>query len=50
MNVVQTFLNDDKLYHAIVDLPENMNFLGAITTVATHPKFPVLEGKIIIIK
>lgn len=44
VNVVQTFLNEDKLYHAIVDLPENMNFLGAITTIATHPKFSVLEG------
>lgn len=47
VNVVQTFLNEDKLYNAIVDLPENMNFLGAITTVATHPKFSVLEGEII---
>lgn len=44
VNIVQTFLNEDKLYHAIVDLPETMNFLGSITTVATHPKFKVLEG------
>lgn len=46
MNIVQAFLNDDRLYHAIVDLPINANFLGAITTVATHPKFKVLEDNV----
>lgn len=34
------------MYHAIVDLPINANFLGAITTVATHPKFKVLEDNV----
>lgn len=45
VNIVQTFINEDKLYHAIVDLPKSGNFLGSITTVATHPMFKVLEGR-----
>lgn len=44
LNIVQTFLNEDKLYHAVVDLPDTANFLGSITAVATHSKFKVLEG------
>lgn len=44
LNIVQTFLNEDKLYNAIVDLPQTANFLGSITAVATHAKFKVLEG------
>lgn len=43
MNIVQTFINEEKLYRAIVDLPNNADFLRAITTVATHPKFKILE-------
>lgn len=46
VNIVQTFLNEDKLYHAIVDLPETMNFLGAITTIAGHSKFNVLQENV----
>ena len=46
VNIIQTFMNEDDLYHAIVDLPATANFLGTITTVATHAKFPVLEGKL----
>lgn len=46
MNIVQAFLNEDKLYHAIVDLPSNGNFLGSITTIATHPSFKILEDNV----
>lgn len=46
VNIVQTFLNEDKLYHAVVDLPQTANFLGSITAVATHPKFKVLEDNV----
>lgn len=46
MNIVQTFLNEDKLYSAIVDLPATGNFLGSITTVATHPSFKILEDNV----
>lgn len=46
VNIVQSFLNEDKLYHAIVDLPGTGNFLGSITTIATHPKFKVLEENV----
>lgn len=45
-HIVQMFLNEDKLFHAIVDLPQTANFLGTITSIATHPKFSVLEGNI----
>lgn len=46
MNIVQAFLNEDKLYHAIVDLPVSGNFLGSITTIATHPSFKILEDNV----
>lgn len=46
MNIVQAFLNEDKLYHAIVDLPTNANFLGSITAIATHPSFKDLEDNV----
>lgn len=46
MNIVQAFLNEDKLFHAIVDLPGTGNFLGSITTIATHPQFKVLEDNV----
>lgn len=46
VNIIQAFLNEDKLFHAIVDLPSNANFLGTVTTIATHPKFKVLEDNV----
>lgn len=46
VNIVQAFLNEDKLFHAVVDLPGNANFLGTVTTIATHPKFKVLEDNV----
>lgn len=45
VNIIQTFLNEDKLYNAVVDLPTSANFLGTITSIATHPMFNVLEGE-----
>lgn len=46
MNIVQTFLNEDVLYRAVVDLPNTANFLGTITAVATHSKFKILEENV----
>lgn len=44
VNVVQTFLNEDVLYNAIIDLPEKMNFFSSIRAVVFHAKFPALQG------
>lgn len=44
VNIVQTFINEDKLFHAIADLPVSMNFIGSVMDIATHPKFKVLES------
>lgn len=41
---MQTFLNEDKLFHAIADLPDKMDFMGTVIDIATHPKFHVLES------
>lgn len=49
INIVQTFLNEDKLYHAIADLPDNMDFIGTVMSIATHPKFKVLESMRILV-
>lgn len=45
VNIIQTFLNEDKLYNAVVDLPTSANFLGTITSIASHPMFNVLESE-----
>ena len=46
MNIVQTFINEDALYQAIINLPISANFLETITVVATHPKFQLLEDNV----
>lgn len=50
LNIVQTFLNEPLLFDALTTLPETANFLGAVTTVATHPRFKYLEQQIGIIQ
>lgn len=44
LNIVSTFLNENNLYSSVVELPETMNFMGLVTTLALHPKFKYLEG------
>lgn len=44
--IIQTFINEDALYQAVVNLPLSTNFLEAITVVATHPKFGLLEDNV----
>lgn len=46
VNIVQTFMNEDALYQAIINLPLSANFLETITAVATHPKFQLLEDNV----
>lgn len=50
LNIVQTFLNEPLLFDALVSLPETANFLGAVTAVATHPKFKYLEHQMAVIQ
>lgn len=49
LHVVQTFLNEPALYEAITDLPENLDFLTTIITIATHSAFPAIQGEVLII-
>lgn len=46
VHIVQTFLNEDDLYHALVDLPEKMNFFAAIKALVYHPKFSLLQSNV----
>lgn len=43
LNIVQTFLNDDELYEAIISLPKTMEFIPLVTKIATHSKFKYIE-------
>lgn len=44
MNIIQIFLNEQELYDSIVNLPVEQNFVSAITGVALHPMFKVIEA------
>lgn len=45
LNIVQTFLNNEDLYEAVVGLPVSMEFIPLITKLATHSKFKYIECK-----
>lgn len=49
LHVVQTFLNEPALYEAITELPVNLDFLTTIISIATHPAFPTIQGKDILL-
>lgn len=44
LNIVQTFLNEEKLYNAVIKLPVEKNFIGTVISVVTHPKFKTIES------
>uniref|UniRef100_A0A336KWA0 CSON000491 protein n=1 Tax=Culicoides sonorensis TaxID=179676 RepID=A0A336KWA0_CULSO len=44
LNIVQTFLNEEKLYNAIINLPIEKNFIGTVISVVTHPQFKYIEN------
>lgn len=50
LNIVQTFLNEAVLYDTIIQLPTNMNLIGAIMTIAMNSKFKYLEENLKIIR
>lgn len=50
LNIAQTFMNEKPLMDAIVNLPEDMNFIGAVTTIYTNKKFNYLQENIAMIK
>lgn len=50
LNIVQTFLNEPTLLRAINDLPSSGNFFGAVTAVATNPRFAYIQEQITIIR
>lgn len=39
LNIIQTFLNEVKLYDAIIQLPIDKNFLKTVITIIGHPEF-----------
>lgn len=45
LNIVQTFLNEEKLYKAVINLPIEKNFIGTVISVVTHPQFKYIESE-----
>lgn len=45
VNIVQTFLDNQVLYDAIVNLPVDRNFISSVTSIVTHAKFKDIERK-----
>uniref|UniRef100_A0A2M4A096 Putative abc transporter n=1 Tax=Anopheles triannulatus TaxID=58253 RepID=A0A2M4A096_9DIPT len=43
LNIVQTFLDNQALYDAVVELPVDRNFISSVTTIVTHAKFKDIE-------
>ncbi|XP_052862121.1 glucosylceramide transporter ABCA12 [Anopheles cruzii] len=43
VNIVQTFLDHDALYDAVIQLPIDRNFIVSVTTIVTHAKFKEIE-------
>ncbi|KAJ6638175.1 Glucosylceramide transporter ABCA12 [Pseudolycoriella hygida] len=50
INIAQTFINEPKLMDAIVNLPEELDFVDAVVTIYTHEKFKYLQENINTIK
>lgn len=48
LRIVQTFLNDPTLYEAVAELPEHLDFVTTIITIATHAKFASIQGESVI--
>lgn len=44
LNIIQTFLNEPKLYKAVINLPVEKNFIGTVISVVTHPMFKYIES------
>lgn len=47
LKIVQLILNEDALYHTILNLPVQQNVLTAVGTMFTHPRFKEIEGKLV---
>ncbi|XP_037044496.1 phospholipid-transporting ATPase ABCA1 isoform X2 [Bradysia coprophila] len=50
LNIVQIFINEPILMEAVINLPQERNFMGAVAKIYTHKKFKNLQHNINIIK
>ncbi|EDW00485.1 ATP-binding cassette sub-family A member 13 [Drosophila grimshawi] len=46
IDVANVFVTDDRLYNAVLELPEKANFVGAVTTLVTSKYFDLIRNNI----
>ncbi|KAH8303941.1 hypothetical protein KR044_000407, partial [Drosophila immigrans] len=46
IEVINVFVTDDKLYNAVIELPEKANFVSAVTTLVTSSHFNIISSNI----
>lgn len=47
IDIVQIFINEDRMFNALVELPEKANFISAVTTLVTNSHFDDIRSKYI---
>ncbi|XP_060662090.1 phospholipid-transporting ATPase ABCA1 [Drosophila nasuta] len=46
IEVINVFVTDDRLYNAVIELPEKANFVSAVTTLVTSSHFDIISSNI----
>ena len=45
IDIVQVLINEDRMFNALVELPEKANFISAVTTLVTNSHFDDIRSK-----
>lgn len=45
IDIVQILINEDRMFNALVELPEKANFVSAVTTLVTNSHFDDIRSK-----
>lgn len=46
IDIVNAFVTDDRLYNALIELPEKANFVNAVTTLVTSNHLDLIRSEL----
>lgn len=50
IDIINIFVTDDRLYNAVIELPEKASFVSTVTTLVTSKHFDLIRSKLIFLK
>lgn len=48
IDIINIFVTDDRLYNAVIELPEKASFVSTVTTLVTSKHFELIRSKLIL--